>query len=323
MTEIIKFDSLDEIPGAQRRMDTAETVFIDTQLRQLDARIFEQKFEPLDGDKICPIAGGLEENADFYTYRLRRHSGKAKYIQDAPTDVSTVNQAIEKQSVRIVRGAVGYRLSERDVARARTEGIPLEAGNDIACIRALNELRNDAILFGAPSVGLNGFFGNSLTPVSKAATAINPASSADNDLLVLNDWVNKIAERTNGVEMPNRFVLPLSIYNVLASKARSSVSDTTVLAYWAENNPYVRMAGGMAAIDLAPNLDGGIMGAAQGAVGVALNFDERNVGQRVIPPRRFKVVPRLFDFLVVYLIDFTDVYYRYPKGVHILTNMGG
>lgn len=329
MTEIITFDP-ENLPEASRRMDEAETVFIDNQLRQLDDRIFDQKFEPLDGDKICPVAGGLDPDAETYSYRLRRHSGKAAYINDTPTDVQAVNSAIEKDFVRIVTGAIGYRLSDRDVRKARrvaAEGggdLMLEASNDMACIRALNELRSNSILSGNSAVGLKGFFGNSSTPISQAATPILEGSSPDDDLAVLNAWVNNIAERTSGVERPNRFVLPLSTYNVLTSKPRSANSDTTVLQFWATNNEYVNQAGGVAAVMSAPNFDKSLLGDAQGAVGVALNFAETNVGQRVIPPSRYKVVPHgAFGYFVIYTMTHSDVYFRYPDAVHILTNMGG
>ncbi len=328
MTELITFDPAN-LPAASRRMDQAETVFIDNQLRQLDARIFEQKFAPLDGDKICPVAGGLDPDDETYSYRLRRHSGEAEYINDTPTDVPAVNNAIEKEFVRIVTGAIGYRLSDRDVRKARRaspngENLQLEAANDLACMRALNELRNKSILFGNSKVKLKGFFGDSSTPISQAATAITQASAPDDDLAVLNSWVNQTAERTSDVERPNRFVLPLSVYNVLTSKARSSVSDTTVLQYWAANNEYVNSAGGVNAVMSAPNFDKDLLGAPQGAVGVALNFAETNVGQRVIPPARYKVVPHgAFGYFVIYTMTHSDVYFRYPEAVHILTKMGG
>lgn len=323
MTDLIRFD-VDNLPVASRRMDEAETVFLSEQLEQIDERLYEQKFAPLDGDKLVPMTGNLDPDAETVSYKLRRSSGEAGYINDTPTDVPSVDQAIEKEFKRVVTGAIGFRLSDRDVRKARRADINLDMGGDMACMRALNELRNKSILFGNKPHKLDGFFGDNSVPMTQAASAITTTSSPDDDLAVLNAWTNQIPERTDGIEVPNRWLLPLSTYNVLTSKARSSTSDTTVLQFWAANNEYVAAAGGTSAVMSAPNFDKDLLGAGQGAVGVALNFSPINVDMKVIPPGRFKVIPHgAFGYYVIYTMTHSDVLIRYPEAAHILTKIGG
>lgn len=323
-------DALRSLPAPvsrynSQRQDANETIFLETELQRMDPRVFDQKHKPLDGGKICPVAvGQLREYDEAYKWELMRGSGKAAAKQDSPSDVPRVNAANELQFAKTHCAVIGYEISNADIMAARDTGKPLEPRLARYCIRALEEYHNDAILRGLPQFGFDGFFNNPNAPIKPALNKITLTSAPTDDLATLHDFANSASEDTNTVEQPSRFVIADDIYNIINDKRLGSVNDTSVLDYWAAKNQYVAEAGGVSSVmkatsfrESAPNpiLPG------TGAIGVALDFNEEYVGQQVIPPRRYAILPQLWGYLVVYVVNFTEVYYRYPKAVAIRTGM--
>jgi hypothetical protein len=76
----------------------------------------------------------------------------------------------------------------------------------------------------------------------------------------LNDAANGVVDLTNGAEIPDTVILPIEQYTLIASTPRSSTSDTTILDYFIQNNPFIN------SVEWANELKGAFTGGADGFI---------------------------------------------------------
>jgi hypothetical protein len=57
---------------------------------------------------------------------------------------------------------------------------------------------------------------------------------------MLNELVNSVVSLTKGVARPSRLGMAIDPYSYIASTPRSTGTDTTILAFFLANNPYIQ-----------------------------------------------------------------------------------
>ncbi len=151
---------------------------------------------------------------------------------------------------------VSYGYSVQEVRAAILVGRSLTQRQANAARRANDQKVNRLAWFGDNTYRILGLINNTNIPANfvpadgVGATTQWVNKTPDQILRDLNQITNSILDVTKGVEMPNTVLLPVQQYTLIASTPRSSVSDTTILEYFIQNNPFVTT------VDWVPELKG-------------------------------------------------------------------
>ena len=296
--------------------DAGETIFLAEQLKHVEAQVLNVERKPLDGLELIPISRDAPPYANTIAFRTRETTGAAKFVRDNPRDIPMISQGVTEATVPYLEYAIGYEVTRNELAAAQAYGINLDADGAIGCHQALDEFLNTAILLGYPQRLIKGFAGTKEVKRRKVTNAIDSNSTADQIIAEANNVINSVAEDSSGVEKPDTLALPLDSYTYMATTARSSTSDTTILEFLAGTNPYVKgvqnykaMAGLMA---LTPDA----------AVGesdwmMAYSFDPSKVDVNAQPPMMLEVQKVGLCYVVVFTAKVSSVKYKKPGSAHI------
>ncbi len=239
-----------EVIHSQQLDSAGLTPFFARELEFIKAKTYDKRYPELKARALIPVSNDGGPGVDTITYRQYDMFGAAKIINSYADDLprADVTGKEFRAPVRDVGVAYGYSLN--DIEAAKYSGMPLEQRKANAALHASEQSVNSIAWFGNSDAGLPGFFSNPNVPVAAVAdTGVdsnnNPSTlwvnkTPDQILYDMNECANGVMNNTLGIEQPDTLLLPLSRYNLIVAKARSSVSDTTILNYFLENNPYIK-----------------------------------------------------------------------------------
>jgi hypothetical protein len=226
-------------------MDADQAIFFARQLEHLKARSYDVKYAELKFRMLFPISNEARPGCTRITYHVYDKVGMAKLISAYAKDLPRVDIAGKEVSspVRVGGAAVGYTLQE--VRAAAKTGDPLDARRMSAATRAHEQLMHSIAWYGDDTAGLVGLFNNANLPIGTVVDGVSTdpewsTKTPDEILFDLNSIVNDIYTDSKLIERANALMLPPAQYTYIASTPRSSVSDTTILAYFLANNPFIK-----------------------------------------------------------------------------------
>jgi hypothetical protein len=227
-------------------LDANESAFFLRQLDYIKTQTYDIKYAELKARKLIPVSSEADPGAEKIFYRSYDQTGLAKvvsnYADDLPrADVKGLEYSV---SVKTLGASYGYNIQE--VRAASYGNVPLEQRRANAARRSIAQLENTLAFFGDTASGIQGLFtAANVTSVTIPADGTGSSKlwstkTPDQILRDMNLVANTVVSTSLGVEMPDTMLLPLSQYNYVASTARSATSDTTILNYFLQNNPYVK-----------------------------------------------------------------------------------
>lgn len=216
-------------------------IWLSRELETIESRVFEKKYADIVYPQLLPVDTTTVDNAsDTYTYRMVDRVGKFRVIQDRAKDLPRVDVFRKETTMKVVSIAASYGYTVQETRAARRQGYGLQEQRVQAVRRAYEEKVQDVGLFGDSTVGIEGFFNNSnVDKLNVTQTWISTTATPDEQLKLLNTAVTHIVKGTNMVERPNTIAMAYEDFNVLSTTPRSATSDTTVLQYFLENDPYI------------------------------------------------------------------------------------
>ena len=226
--------------------DSNESVFLQRQLDFIKTQTYDIKYAELKARKLIPVSSEADPGAERIFYRQYDQTGLAKVIANYGDDLPRADVKGKEffATVKTLGASYAYNLQEM---RAAVYGnVPLEQRRANAARRSIAQLENSLALFGDTASGIQGFVNaaniTSVTIPADGTGASKLWSTKTPDLILrdMNLVANTVASVSLGVEMPDTVLLPLSQYNYIASTARSANSDTTILNYFLQNNPYIK-----------------------------------------------------------------------------------
>lgn len=221
------------------RLDAAEAAFFARELEHIYAQTYDIRYPELRAREFIPVSGEAGGGAMSVTYRQFDRRGNAKIISQNAKDVPRVDVlgAEFTRPVREVAAAYGWTLKElRSAAMANR---PLNDMRAAAARRAVEEELDRIACFGDAAYGIvDGFLNNAAVPVNPA-TGDWQGLTADQIIGDVSAAVERIVNLTKGVEMPDTVLLPYAEWAFIASKPRSSVSDTTILEFILRSFPTI------------------------------------------------------------------------------------
>lgn len=299
---------------SQYHLDAAESVFFARELEHIYARTYDILYPELKAAMLIPMISEAGSGAENVTYRQWDRVGRAKIMKPGATDAPRVDVHTNEftRPVRVPMASYGYTLLE--IRKSARHNKALDARKAAAARRAVAEVIDYVAAFGSPEDGIADGFLNSAAVTADTITATawdNPATTSEDIIAdVQKVWTNMSTD-TKGVEKPNTLLVPDAQYAIIATKPRSTVSDTTVLAFLLANFP------GLTAIEPWYRLVG--IGGGSTDRAVLYNRSEEKVSQEVPNPfEQLPVFQRGMNFEVECFGETAGTQLAYPRSVRYL-----
>ena len=234
------------IQTLQAHFDSDESVFLLRQLDFIKSQTYDVKYAELKARKLIPVSSEADPGAEKIFYRQYDQTGIAKIVANYGDDLPRADVKGKEffATVKTLASSFGYNIQEM---RAAIYGnVPLEQRRANAARRAIAQKENRLAFFGDANSNLVGFFSNTNVPGvtlpsdGTGASKLWSTKTADQIIRDMNLCANTVVSQSLGVEIPDTLLLPLDSYNYVASTARSANSDTTILNYFLQNNPYIK-----------------------------------------------------------------------------------
>lgn len=227
------------------RMDASENAFFSRQLEHIRPGLFEVQYPEFKARKFLPINNSIHNGAEEFTYRVFDKVGKAEMIADYANDFKSVDVFGAESTQKLKGFGTSYSYSIQEARAAMMAQLPLDARKAMAARHAMEQKLDEALLVGEASANLTGLFTQSGTvtytvPNGAGGDTDWETKTPDEILADLNGISNKIVDDSSGVESPDSLILPLSSYNLIASKRMGDGSDVTVLRHFLGVNPYIK-----------------------------------------------------------------------------------
>jgi hypothetical protein len=237
-------------------LDANETFFFARELEYIKSKSYDIEFPEMKAFKHIPISTEAGEGAQAITYAQFEEVGMARIIESYANDLPRADIRGKEYTSLVKSVGVSYGYSVQEVRSAIYVGRSLTQRQANAARRANDQKINRLAWFGDDTYQILGLVNNTNIPASfVAADGIGATTqwvnkTPDQILADMNLVANNILALTKGVEMPNTLLLPVAQYTLIASTPRSSVSDTTILEYFIQNNPFITT------VDWVPELAG-------------------------------------------------------------------
>ena len=206
--------------------------------------------------KHLPISTEAGEGAQSITYAQFEETGLARVIESYADDLPRADIRGKEYTSPVKSIGVSYGYSVQEIRAAIYVGRSLTQRQANAARRANDQKINRLAWFGDNTYRILGLINNTNIPANFVAnTGVGATTqwvnkTPDQILYDMNFLANSIPTLTKGVEMPNTLLLPVAQYTLIASTPRSTVSDTTILEYFIQNNPFITT------VDWVPELAG-------------------------------------------------------------------
>lgn len=221
----------------------ADGVYFARQLEVIEQTTYDVLYPDLEARECFPTLTLGGAGATSLTYRSYDRVGKAQVINARATDLPKSDISGREYSINVKSVGCAYDFDIDEVASAQMSGMPLEARKAMAARRGYEEYINDAVWYGDVEGSFVGLFAQpniGHNPVVAGASTNTEwdKKTPDEILFDLNNACGAMYAATKKIHKPTEIWLPVAQWNYINTTPRSSVSDTTILAYFVNNNSF-------------------------------------------------------------------------------------
>ncbi|HVJ89398.1 MAG TPA: major capsid family protein [Labilithrix sp.] len=233
-----------------QHFDANETLFLEREVTQLRAKIFEVQFPELKARRFAPKATDIAASADTYAFKVLKPVGKADLISYKSTDIPRVDiEAAEVLGkVYPIGASFGWDINElRESVRLN---VPLSQLKARVARESIERSIDFVLAFGAPpdatgaypTTGMNGLINNpyvtsqGITPGLFWDIAGTP-KAADLILKDLSTAISEIRQESSDTFNANTLILPPAHYDYIQQTPFSTFTGKSILSVLLENNP--------------------------------------------------------------------------------------
>lgn len=235
---------MDKILSA--RLDANETFFFARELEYIKSRSYDIQFPKLKAlSGLMPISTEAGPGAEVITFTQYEPTGFARVISSYADDLPRADIRGKQFTSMVKSLGVSYAYSMQEIRDAMFAGKPLQQRQSNAARLANDQKANKLAWFGDPEFNIQGFLyapNVPAAPVTADGTGNTTEwvnKTPDQILRDMNELANSIFSITNGIEAPDTLIMPIDQYTLISSTPRSQNSDTTILEYFLQNNPFV------------------------------------------------------------------------------------
>lgn len=228
------------------KLDAGESAFFKRELEYVKSKSYDTQYKQLKGLVLIPISTEAGEGATEITWRKYTGVGFAKIISDYAKDFPKVDVYGEETTSKVKSIGASYGYSIEEIRRSQRTGKRLDQRKADMARRAIDEKINTIALSGDSINGLNGLINfpgiTEYTVLADGTGASKLWSTKTPDQIVrdVTGLVSAVMVPTNGKEVPDTLLLPLTQYNYIANTRMGTNSDITVLQYILKNSPAIK-----------------------------------------------------------------------------------
>lgn len=310
------------VDSSDVKLSDGDGVFFQRQLEVIEQTTYDVLYPDLEARDCFPTLTLGGAGATSLTYRSYDRVGKAQVINARATDLPKSDISGREYSINVKSVGCAYDFDIDEVASANMSGMPLEARKAMASRRGYEQYVNDAVWSGDATGGFVGLFGNPYVahnPVvaGVAGTTTWTTKTPDEILKDLNSACSAMYAATKKIHKPEEVWLPVLQHNYIASTPRSALSDTTILQYFCDNNPFGITKDKVKALNAIDNkFDGG----ADGFVVIAKKTPEGTQTVRIREPLPLQFLPVQLHGLVYEVPGrgrFAGLEITYPRAIDL------
>lgn len=251
----LKLDSIFRFNPEALSLDAAQTAFFRRELEHIIPELFEFEHARINARSVFPIDRSAGPAAQTITFRQFTKTGTAKIISDYANDLPLVNVFGEEFTGNVRSIGIAAKWSIQEIRAAAMAGRPLDRQQAEAARETMLRLENNIAFQGDALHGLIGLFTDPNIPTVTVAAGVGGVTWALKTpaeiLLDMNDCANSIVETTGDIEVPNTLIMPTEQFNLIASTNAALGTDTTILRFFLNNNPYITQVMNIRELDTA------------------------------------------------------------------------
>lgn len=228
------------------RLDANESAFFKRQLEYVKSQTYDVKYKNLKAVQLFPVSTDVPSGSEAITYRSFSKIGMAKIISDYANDFPRVDVYGEEKTAKVRGIGDSYGYSIVEVRRSQRAGANLNKRRAEAARRASEEKVDDVAWNGDTDYGLQGFINfpgiTEYTVPNDGAGASKLWSTKTPDQIVrdVGGLIDAVVSTTNGREVPDTLLLPVTQYLLIANTRMTGNSDITILSFIKDNNPFLK-----------------------------------------------------------------------------------
>lgn len=227
-------------------LDAAQNYFFLRELEHVLGEQFEVLYATLKARSFIPTDNSIDPGAASVTVRQWDKVGTATAIADHAADVPLVNVFGAEGTQRMQDYGAGYSYTIPEIQAAAKAGRPLERDRAEACRRTIEQKIDNVLATGDSAYGLSGLINLSgvdtfTVPNGAGGSTAWASKTADEILADMNGMISQVIQNTKEVESPTLLLMPTAQLQLISTRARSAVSDTTILQFFQGNRPGVRV----------------------------------------------------------------------------------
>jgi len=225
-------------------MDANESIFFAEELEHVKSRSYDVQYPELLARKLFPVSNEVNSGAESMAYETYDHLGEAKLIHSYANDLPSVEVSGMKTTRQIYSTGISFGYSIQDIRNAKMAGKPLSQRKANACKRQMLVLENKIAWLGDAATNIPSFINNAnitaVTIADGAAGTTTWSTKTPAEIIAdISNMTTSIVDSTNGVEIPDTLLLPISQYSLIADTPRASGTDTTILDFVLKSNAFL------------------------------------------------------------------------------------
>jgi len=230
------------------RLDANTLAFFERELTHVKAKTYDVKYPTLKfaEGQIIPINSDVGPGKENINYKQYDEVGIAKIVRSYANKLPRADVKGKEFTARVYTMALEYAYSIDEIEAAQVSGVPLDQKKANATRKGTMQLIENLAFSGDDEYNIPGFNTNpnmteTVIPADGTGSSKTFASKTPEQILRdLNDVANTPFDVTRGIEYADTLLLPNEQYSHIASTPRTTTSDTTILNYFLENNPWIK-----------------------------------------------------------------------------------
>lgn len=216
--------------------------FAISQQSHVETGVLKRKYPAIRYSELIPVDTSANPFAASVTHFSQDSVGKAKFINGKGDDIPLANVLRQKFEQGVNMAGIGYSFSVEEIGQAQMLGQSLSADGAEAANLAYQQLVDEVAFNGDADLGVQGLLNH--TGITSTAAAATFAAGTPQDILSeINGQLTAIMTSTQGIEMADTLLMPITQYGDIATRQIAPESTMTVLEFVKASNVYTAMTG--------------------------------------------------------------------------------